>query len=73
MSVEEYKRLKPLEEFNQEKKAFYEAIEKFPKPNGIMCPDCSEELSDHSEIIMTNPPQRRVFCGGCSFHGYRLL
>jgi DNA-directed RNA polymerase subunit RPC12/RpoP len=67
------KELRSLDEFNAEKKAFYDAIEKYPKQNGIACPKCSNELCDHSDILMTTPPQRRVFCAYCGFKGYRLL
>lgn len=45
-----------------------------PKPNGIECPDCGIELFDtpSSTILLSNPPQKRVFCGTCGFQDFRV-
>jgi len=44
-----------------------------PSPNGIACPRCGRELFDsHPHVVLTsNPPQKSIHCGGCSYRGYR--
>ena len=47
-----------------------------PKPNGIACPKCGEELSDKDPglVVPGNPPRVEIRCGkgGCEFHGRRV-
>lgn len=45
-----------------------------PRPNGIACPECGEEMmdSDPMSTLTSDPPQKNVHCPGCNYHGYRL-
>jgi ribosomal protein S27AE len=45
-----------------------------PKLNGIECPNCGKELFDipSSTILLSNPPQKRVFCNTCGFQDFRV-
>lgn len=65
--------LKSLSEFNEERRWFYEDNTK-PKPNGIACPKCGEELWDKEPSITytSNPPQKKVACIACDYEGYRI-
>ena len=65
--------LQSLAEFNrQRKEARFK--ESQPKPNGIECPDCGEELMDSTPryIYDSFPPQMAVSCPTCYFRGYRV-
>jgi len=69
-------KLKTLEEWNNER--FQEHKDKseeirYPKPNGIECPQCKGELSDtDSCMLMSSPPKKNVLCEQCSYRGYRI-
>ena len=47
---------------------------RFPRKNGIACPECGHELqdTDHELLGITNPPQTRVSCSHCIWKGTRL-
>ena len=40
---------------------------------GIACPNCGNELFDSSPgiVLLSNPPQYRVFCRVCNWMGSR--
>ncbi len=39
-----------------------------PEASGIECPECTGELVWlEKSLFCTDPPMRRVFCGGCRF------
>lgn len=73
------KKMKSLEEFNKDR---MEAIERHsitfdsPRPNGIACPLCGNELVDSfpESTLMSNPPKKNIACIviGCGFKGYRI-
>jgi len=51
-----------------------------PKPNGIACPECGEELIDSTPHITHQfsntkvyPPEKDVSCPGCGYAGRRVV
>ncbi len=68
--------MKSLDEHNKEARIRYAEMEQLlnPGPNGISCPDCSQELwdSDPRFTLTSNPPQKNTHCPGCGYRGYRL-
>jgi len=67
--------MKTLEEHNEESKEFfYKMNDNSPKPNGIKCPKCGEELLDSTpNIVLTSyPPQYNIHCSKCGYSGYRF-
>ena len=64
-----------LKEFNRERgEAWRRASDPSPRPNGIACPTCCNELLD-SEPTMTlasNPPQKSIHCPSCGYRGHRI-
>jgi len=68
------KKIKSLEESNSNnRKYFQEMNDNSPKPNGISCPRCGNELLDSTpNIVLTSyPPQLNVHCPKCDYRGYR--
>jgi len=66
--------MKTLEEHNADARKFHQQInDNSPKPNGIKCPKCGEELFDSTpDIVLTsNPPQYNVHCPKCGYKGLR--
>jgi len=45
-----------------------------PQPNGIACPNCSEELMDSNPMVTltSHPAQKNVHCSSCDYVGYRI-
>ena len=70
------KKLKTLDEFQEEKQRLFIEAHKLNKshPNGIACPKCGEELWDTSPMVslMSNPPQKNIHCPKCEYKGFRL-
>jgi ribosomal protein S27AE len=69
------KKLKSLEEHNSNASNMQWAMmDNSPKPNGIACPKCGEELLDsHPNVILTSmPAQKNVHCSKCDYVGYRI-
>jgi len=63
------KKLKSIEEHNQEIFKFYEGIAN-PLLSGIACPNCGEELLINKTITLTSyPPQQYVDCPKCGYRG----
>ena len=63
--------LKSLEQHNAETaEAFLDAAR--PKPNGIACPNCGEELWDSAPgtQLPSCPPKKNVHCPDCNWSGY---
>lgn len=75
MKREMKKKLKSLDEHNSNSWSNYSSMfENSPKPNGIACPKCGEELMD-SQPMMTltsNPPKKDIHCPSCGYVGYRI-
>ena len=68
------KKLKSLEESNAESRRLAFAMnDNSPKPNGIACPKCGEELMDTNPMITltSHPPQKSTKCSKCDYYGYR--
>lgn len=66
--------MKTLIEFNNERSAFYKALNTYPKKNNIECPKCKGELSDANSCeLLSCPPQRDVICESCGYKGYRFI
>jgi hypothetical protein len=42
--------------------------------NGIACPECGAELYDVQDnmILLSHPPQYRIHCLSCNYHGTRF-
>jgi hypothetical protein len=62
----------PLEEHNRKHGVLYNFA--IPWKNGIACPKCGCELLDSNPnlMLLTNPPQFRVHCSSCDYHGTRF-
>jgi hypothetical protein len=68
------KKLKSLEESNDESMKFASLIGyNSPRPNGIACPNCGEELMDTNPMVTLTsyPPQKDIHCNKCNYHGLR--
>jgi hypothetical protein len=65
--------MKSLVEHNEERAKMYKNPSD-PKPNGLGCPNCSNELFDTNpdQTLMSYPPQKRIHCEGCGHTGYRI-
>ena len=47
-------------------------LTKYPKPNGIECPECKKELMDSDCMVLYSyPAQKNVECE-CGYKGYRF-
>jgi len=68
--------MKTLFEFNKKRYESYQRDENSmkPRPNGIECPECKEELWDSATMctITSKPPLENVYCPKCGYRGYRL-
>jgi len=68
--------LKSLTDHNNERQtAFLQHMVAHPVPNGIYCPKCiKHELMDSDPMctLTVSPPQKRVHCDFCGYHGTRL-
>ena len=63
--------MKSLNEHNDEVWKQYEMLNKFPRPNGLECPDCKAELMDvDNSVLCSYPPKKNVKCSKCKFTGY---
>lgn len=63
-----------LDDWNKGRQLSHQFNTTFPKPNGIACPTCSEELVDVDASILTSyPAQKRVRCSKCSYSGLRIV
>jgi len=63
----------PLAEHNAAHAAAYRWVTKYPRPNGLACPVCGQELSDETAaVLLSDPPHKQVVCGHCGFHGTRV-
>ena len=68
-------KLKSLEESNAESRRLaFEMSDNSPRPNGIACPKCGEELMDTNPMVTltSNPPQKNIHCSHCDYVGYRF-
>lgn len=61
-----------LEDHNKKHGVLYDVTK--PWRNGIACPKCSGELMDSnpSMALASYPPQFRVHCPSCDYHGTRF-
>jgi hypothetical protein len=61
-----------LEEHNKKHGTLYDFTR--PRRNGIACPACGCELIDSnpSTVLASYPPQYRVHCSSCDYHGTRF-
>lgn len=67
-------KLKSLAENNAESLRFaFQMSDNSPRPNGIECPKCKEELMDSNPMmtLTSHPPQKNVHCLKCDYSGYR--
>ena len=69
------KKLKSLDEHNSE--AWSTQVNMFsnaPRPNGIACPKCGNELMDTNPMgtLLSYPAQKDVHCPKCEYTGYRI-
>jgi DNA-directed RNA polymerase subunit RPC12/RpoP len=46
-----------------------------PKPNGIACPECGNELMDTNPMmtLTSHPAKKNVHCPKCEYRGYRIV
>jgi predicted RNA-binding Zn-ribbon protein involved in translation (DUF1610 family) len=68
------RKLKSLEENNKEvTNLFYKLNDNSPRPNGIACPECGEELldSEPNVVLLSNPVRYNIHCPKCGYAGYR--
>lgn len=65
--------MKSLAEHNETRFAAYLDMNN-PRPNGIACPKCGEELNDTTPFLTltSNPPQTNVGCK-CGYYGTRIV
>lgn len=73
MSMENKKKLIGLNEFNQ-RVLRENSYSNEPKPNGIACPKCGEELMDSSPMttLTSYPAQKYIHCPKCDYVGFRI-
>lgn len=78
--------LKSLEEYNTERRALYAQRAELnaillvaPWPlSGIACPECGAELTNKAmsgtfiALDHSRPPEKRVGCPECDYHGFRV-
>lgn len=57
------------------KKEYVQSYIKNHENNGIKCPECVHILYDdpQTNILLTMPPQKKVFCINCNYSGYRFI
>jgi len=57
--------LKTVRQHNAERLQFYKNTGG-PKPSGIACPSCGEEMTEESDtFLLSHPPQVRISCPQC--------
>lgn len=62
--------LQSLDDHNRQRQI---EMPKYPRPNGIACPKCGNELLDRDGNILTsNPPKKAVFCLECGHNDFAL-
>ena len=69
------KKLKSLDEHNTTAWSNQSSMfDSSPQPNGIACPNCSEELMDSNPMVTltSHPAQKNVHCSSCDYVGYRI-
>jgi len=46
-----------------------------PRPNGIACPECGNELMDSNPMmtLTSHPAKKDVHCPKCEYKGYRIV
>lgn len=69
------KKLKSLEQHNSESMNFqYSMYSNLPRPNGIACPECGEELLDSNPnmTLTSYPAKKSIHCPKCKYNGYRI-
>jgi len=70
------KKLKTLDQFNTERKAWWGKVLELndPRPNGIACPKCGKEMFDiePTMTLTSDPPKKKIKCPWCGYIGYRL-
>jgi len=69
--------LKPLHEWNKERRDIYDHLQRLTrnaKLNGLACPMCRSELYDDGECVTKGlgPTEVTVRCPVCDFSGGRL-
>jgi uncharacterized protein with PIN domain len=59
---------------NDEKRLKHHERVRQPKPNGVACPECGEELVDTEPLEPLNswPPKKRCHCQACGWQGRRV-
>jgi len=69
------KKLKNLDEHNAKIRSLQYAMnDNSPKPNGIACPQCGNELLDSNPMITLTsyPAKKNIHCSKCDYVGYRI-
>jgi len=69
------KKLKSLEEHKtQTATSHWDLMSNKPRPNGIACPNCGDELLDSNPMmtLTSMPPKKSVNCINCDYVGYRI-
>lgn len=67
------KTLIPLDEYNKNQSKRHENDFK-PRPSGIKCPRCGQELLEKTDIMLLScPPQAQLFCRKCTYVASKLL
>lgn len=69
------KKLKSLDEHNSIAWSNQDSMfDDSPKPNGIACPNCGEELMDSNPMmtLTSHPAQKNTHCSSCDYRGYRI-
>lgn len=62
--------LQSLDDYNRQRQI---KLPKYPRPNGIACPTCGEEMHDrNAHIFASNPPKKEVICLECGHIDYAL-
>lgn len=61
-----------LDEYHKERQAHWGGVDR-PKnnePSGVRCNGCGKELRiDLSALLLSDPPQRNIWCGNCGWRG----
>jgi len=69
------KKLKSLTEHNSQCSNFqFSMYSNLPRPNGIACPECGEELMDSNPnmTLTSYPAKKSIHCSKCTYQGYRI-
>lgn len=68
-------RLISLQDWNKQVgESVHDWLNNEPRPNGIACVKCGNELSDTTPnmVCASLPPQKNVHCPKCGWHSFRL-